>query len=55
VSSINLEISECYDNDREFPEYLDEVSNTKKFQTDFLAKVSMLLSIWKFSSFVPES
>jgi len=38
------------------PEYLDEVSNTKKFQTsDFLAKVSMLPSIWKFSSFVPES
>lgn len=38
------------------PEYLDEVGNTKKFQTsDFLAKVSMLPSIWKFSSFVPES
>ena len=36
------------------PEYLYEVSNTKKFQTSDFLKVSMLPSIWKFSRFVPE-
>ena len=36
------------------PEYLYEVSNTKKFQTSDFLKVSMLSSIWKFSRFVPE-
>jgi hypothetical protein len=36
-------------------EYLYEISDMKKFQTsDFLAKASMLPSIWKFSRFVPE-
>jgi hypothetical protein len=36
------------------PEYLYEVSDTKKFQTSDFSKVSILPSIWKVSRFVPE-